>query len=327
MASTLSGKTLFITGASRGIGLAIGLGAAREGANVAIAAKTAEPNPKLPGTIFSAAEEIEKAGGKALPLTVDVRDEAEVRAALDKTFATFGGVDIVVNNASAISMTNSQATDMKRFDLMHQINARGTFMVSKFAVPFLEKSDNPHILMLSPPLDLKEKWFAGSTAYSMAKYGMSLVVLGLAGELRSKGVAVNALWPRTTIATSAIKNLLGGDVIMHASRMPDILADAARLIFLKDAKSFTGNFLIDDTFLFENGVRDFDRYRVRSHCRPRAGLLCARGTRGRRRAFRKSRSPLKDAAGHSLGRLFDRTGNGRAARRRRATIHAHLRTS
>jgi citronellol/citronellal dehydrogenase len=260
-ASTLSGKTLFITGASRGIGLAIGLGAAREGANVAIAAKTAEPNPKLPGTIFSAAKEIEKAGGKALPLTVDVRDEAQARAALDKTFATFGGVDIVVNNASAISITNSQATDMKRFDLMHQINARGTFMVSKFAVSFLEKSNNPHILMLSPPLDLKEKWFAGSTAYSMAKYGMSLVVLGLAGELRSQGIAVNALWPRTTIATSAIKHIRG-DAVMRASRTPDILADAARLIFLKDAKTFTGNFLIDDTFLFENGVREFDRYRV-----------------------------------------------------------------
>ena len=227
MASTLSGKTLFITGASRGIGLAIGLKAARDGANVAIAAKTVEPHPKLPGTIFSAADEIEKAGGKALPLTVDVRDEAQVRAALDKTFATFGGVDIVVNNASAISLTNSQATDMKRFDLMHQINARGTFMVSKFAVPFLEKSSNPHILMLSPPLDLKQKWFSGTTAYSMAKYGMSLVVLGLAGELRSKGIAVNALWPRTTIATAAIKNLLGGEARMLASRTPDILADAA----------------------------------------------------------------------------------------------------
>jgi citronellol/citronellal dehydrogenase len=261
MTSTLTGKTLFITGASRGIGLAIGLRAAREGANIAIAAKTAEPNPKLPGTIFSAAKEIEAAGGRALPLTVDVRDESQVRAALDKTAQTFGGVDIVVNNASAISITNSQATDMKRFDLMHQINARGTFMVSKFAVPFLEKSDNPHILMLSPPLDLKEKWFAGSTAYSMAKYGMSLVVLGLAGELRSKGVAVNALWPRTTIATSAIKHVRG-DAVMRASRTPEILADAARLIFLKDAKTFTGSFLIDDTFLFENGVRDFDRYRV-----------------------------------------------------------------
>jgi citronellol/citronellal dehydrogenase len=262
MASTLSGKTLFITGASRGIGLAIGLAAAREGANVAIAAKTAEPNPKLSGTIYSAAEEIEKAGGKALPLIVDVREEAQVRDALEKTAAAFGGLDIVVNNASAISLTNSQATDMKRFDLMHQINARGTFMTSKLAVRFLESSVNPHILMLSPPLEMKEKWFAGHTAYSMAKYGMSLVVLGLAGELRPKGIAVNALWPRTTIATAAIKNLLGGDAVMRASRTPQILADAARLVFLKDARTFTGNFLIDDTFLFENGERDFDRYRV-----------------------------------------------------------------
>ena len=219
-------------------------------------------NPKLPGTIHSAAREIEAAGGRALPLTVDVRDETQVRAALDKTAETFGGIDIVVNNASAISMTNSQATEMKRFDLMHQINARGTFMVSKFAVPFLEKSANAHILSLSPPLDLKEKWFAGSTAYSMAKYGMSLVVLGLAGELRGKGIAVNALWPRTTIATAAIKNLLGGEAMMRASRTPDILSDAAHMIFLKDARQFSGEFLIDDTFLFENGVRDFDRYRV-----------------------------------------------------------------
>ncbi len=261
MADTLSGKTLFITGASRGIGLAIGLRCARDGANVAIAAKTAEPNPKLPGTIYSAAEEIEKAGGKALPLVVDVRDEGQVREALERTVATFGGLDIVVNNASAISLTNSQATDMKRFDLMHQINARGTFMVSKFAVPYLEKAANPHILMLSPPLDLKEKWFAPFTAYAMAKYGMSLVVLGLAGELRPKRIAVNALWPRTTIATSAIKKFRG-DAVMRASRTPDILADAAHMIFLKDVKTFTGNFLIDDTFLFANGVRDFDRYRI-----------------------------------------------------------------
>ena len=261
MADTLSGKTLFITGASRGIGLAIGLRCARDGANVAIAAKTAEPNPKLPGTIYSAAEEIEKAGGKALPLAVDVRDEGQVREALERTAATFGGLDIVVNNASALSLTDLQATDMKRFDLMHQINARGTFMVSKFAVPYLEKAANPHILMLSPPLDLKEKWFAPNTAYSMAKYGMSLVVLGLAGELRGKRIAVNALWPRTTIATSAIKKFRG-DAVMRASRTPDILADAAHMIFLKDVKTFTGNFLIDDTFLFANGVRDFDRYRV-----------------------------------------------------------------
>ena len=261
MADTLSGKTLFITGASRGIGLAIGLRCARDGANVAIAAKTAEPNPKLPGSIYSAAEEIEKAGGKALPLVVDVRDEGHVREALERTVATFGGLDIVVNNASAISLTDSQATDMKRFDLMQQINARGTFMVSKFAVPYLEKAANPHILMLSPPLDFKEKWFAPFTAYAMAKYGMSLVVLGLAGELRPKRIAVNALWPRTTIATSAIKKFRG-DAVMLASRTTDILADAAHMIFLKDVKTFTGNFLMDDTFLFANGVRDFDRYRI-----------------------------------------------------------------
>ena len=262
MTETLSGRTLFITGASRGIGLAIGLRAARDGANVAIAAKTAEPHPNLPGTIFSAAEEIEKAGGKALPLAVDVRDEGQVRDALEKTAVTFGGLDIVVNNASAISLGHSQATDMKRFDLMHGVNARGTFMVSKLAVPYLEKSAHAHILTLSPPLEMKEKWFAAHTAYSMAKYGMSLVVLGLAGELRRRRIAVNALWPRTTIATSAIRNLLGGEAVMRASRTPDILADAAHAIFLKDPKTFTGNFLIDDTFLYENGVRDFDRYRV-----------------------------------------------------------------
>jgi citronellol/citronellal dehydrogenase len=260
--TTLQGKTLFITGASRGIGLAIALRAARDGANIAIAAKTTEPHPKLAGTIYTAAEEIEKAGGKALPLVVDVREETQVREAIEKTAAHFGSLDIVVNNASAISLTDSQATDMKRYDLMHQINSRGTFMVSKFAVPFLAKAENPHILMLSPPLDMKEKWFAASTAYTMAKFGMSMVVLGLAGELRRKGIAVNALWPRTTIATAAVKNLLGGDALMQASRKPDILADAAHMIFCKPAKTFTGNFIIDDTFLYENGVRDFDHYRV-----------------------------------------------------------------
>lgn len=260
--TTLAGKTLYITGASRGIGLAIALRAARDGANIAIAAKTTEPHPKLPGTIYTAAEEIEKVGGKALPLVVDVRDEDNVRTSLEKTAQHFGALDIVVNNASAISLTDSQKTDMKRFDLMHQINARGTFMVSKFAVPFLAQASNPHILMLSPPLDMKEKWFAGHTAYSMAKFGMSLVVLGLAGELRAKGIAVNALWPRTTIATSAVQNLLGGDMIMRASRTPGILADAAHMIFCKEAKNLTGKFLIDDTFLWENGVREFDRYRA-----------------------------------------------------------------
>jgi citronellol/citronellal dehydrogenase len=259
---SLKDKTLFITGASRGIGLAIALRAARDGANIAIAAKTDEPNPKLPGTIHTAAAEIEAAGGKALPLVVDVRDEANVRSALEATAQRFGGIDVVVNNASAINLANSQAIEMKRFDLMHQINARGTFMVSKFAAPYLFKAANPHVLMLSPPLDMKEKWFAPHTAYTMAKFGMSLVVLGLAGEFRKAGVAVNALWPRTTIATAAVNNLLGGDALMRASRSPDILADAAHMIFCKDAKSFTGNFLIDDTFLAENGVTDFDRYRV-----------------------------------------------------------------
>ena len=258
----LNGKTLFITGASRGIGLAIALAAAREGANVAVAAKTEAPHPKLPGTIHTAAAEIEKAGGRALPLLVDVREEASVTAAIERAVAAFGTLDIVVNNASAIQLTGTLETDMRRFDLMHQVNARGTYMVSKYAIPHLEKAANPHILMLSPPLDLKEKWFAGHTAYSMAKYGMSLVVLGLAGELRAKGIAVNALWPRTTIATSAIRNLLGGDTIMRRSRTPDILADAACRIFAKPAKSFTGHFLIDDTFLAAEGVTDFDRYRV-----------------------------------------------------------------
>jgi citronellol/citronellal dehydrogenase len=257
---SLKGKTLFITGGSRGIGLAIGLKAAADGANVAIAAKTTEPHPKLEGTIHSAAAEIEKAGGRALPLAVDVRDEDAVKAALEKAAETFGSLDIVVNNASAIQLTPARHTDMKRFDLMHQINARGTFMVSKFAIPYLEKSASAHILMLSPPLDMKEKWFAPATGYAMAKFGMSLVVLGLAGELRGK-VAVNALWPRTTIATAAIKNILGGDQMMRMSRKPEILADAAYRVFHKPA-SFTGQFLIDDTFLAGEGVTDFDQYRA-----------------------------------------------------------------
>lgn len=262
MSATLQGKTLFITGASRGIGLAIALRAAREGANIAIAAKTAAPHPKLPGTIFTAAQEIEQAGGRALPLTVDVREEDQVAEALAQTAAHFGGIDIVVNNASAIFLADSQKTEMKRFDLMHQVNARGSFMVSKLAVPYLAQSENPHILMLSPPLDLKEKWFAAHTAYSMAKYGMSLAVLGLAGELRKQNIAVNALWPRTTIATAAVNNLLGGDALMRASRTPEIVADAAHAIFTTPARELTGRFLIDDTLLWERGQRDFDHYRV-----------------------------------------------------------------
>ena len=262
MADSLKGRTLFITGASRGIGLAIGLRAAKDGANVTIAAKTDTPHPKLEGTIHTAAEAIQQAGGQALPLVVDVRDEAAVRNALDQTAKEFGGIDIVVNNASAISLTRTRETEMKRFDLMHQINARATFLVSKLALPYLEKSENPHILMLSPPLDMAEKWFSPHLAYTMAKFGMSLCVLGLSGELRKQGIAVNALWPRTTIATAAVKNLLGGDALMRASRTPEILADAAHAVFLKPARDFTGRFLIDDTFLHGEGVTDFSRYRV-----------------------------------------------------------------
>jgi len=259
---SLAGKTLFITGASRGIGLAIALRAARDGANIAIAAKTEKPHPKLPGTIYTAAAEVERSGGKALPLVLDVRDEGMVKTALAQTADRFGGVDIVVNNASAIALTPVGDTDMKRFDLMHQINARGTFVVSKWAIGYLEKAGNPHIVMISPPLDMKEKWFAPHTAYSMAKFGMSLVVLGLAGELRSKGIAVNALWPRTVIATAAVQNLLGGDATVQRARMPEIVANAAYALFAKPAREFTGRFLIDDSFLAENGVADFDRYRV-----------------------------------------------------------------
>jgi citronellol/citronellal dehydrogenase len=260
--SSLTGKTLFITGASRGIGLAIALRAARDGANVAIAAKTSEPHPKLPGTIYSAAQEIEDAGGRALPLTVDVRDEDQVAQALAQTAAHFGGIDIVVNNASAIALGGSQHIDMKRFDLMHQVNARGSYMTAKLAFPFLAKAENPHVLMLAPPLDMKEKWFAAHTAYSMAKFGMSLAVLGLAGEFRPAGVAVNALWPRTTIATAAVNNLLGGEKLMRASRKPDIMADAAHAIFCSRSRELTGQFLIDDVILAAQGVTEFDAYRV-----------------------------------------------------------------
>ena len=260
--ASLKDKTLFITGASRGIGLAIALRAARDGANIAIAAKTTEPHPKLKGTIFTAADDVRAAGGKALPVVCDIRDEAQVIAAIDKTVAEFGGIDICVNNASAISLTDSQATDMKRFDLMMGINTRGTFMVSKYCVPHLKKAGNPHILMLSPPLDMKPKWFERSTAYSIAKYGMSLCVLGLSAELKNSGIAVNALWPRTTIATAAVGNLLGGDAMMRASRTPEIMGDAAYAIFTRPAREFTGNFCIDDKVLYASGVRDLDRYRV-----------------------------------------------------------------
>jgi citronellol/citronellal dehydrogenase len=259
---SLKGKTLFISGASRGIGLAIAVRAARDGANVAVAAKTAAPHPKVPGTIYTAAEEIEKAGGKALPIVCDIRFEEQVQSAVDQTAAKFGGIDILVNNASAISLTGTLQTDMKRYDLMNGINARGTYLVSRTCIPYLKKAANPHVLNLSPPLDMNPKWFAGHTAYSMAKYGMSMCVLGMAAEFKDDGIAFNALWPRTGIATAAIRNALAGDEGMKHCRTVDILADAAYLIFNKKAKEFTGNFLIDDTFLAANGVTDFDRYRV-----------------------------------------------------------------
>jgi citronellol/citronellal dehydrogenase len=286
----LEGKTLFVTGASRGIGLAIAKRAARDGANVAIVAKTQEPNPKLEGTVETAAAEIEAAGGRALALPCDIRFEEEVLRAVAETVAAFGGIDICVNNASALSLGGIGETTMKRFDLVAGVNARGTFLVTKACLPYLRKAANPHVLVLSPPLDLRPQWFAGRVAYAMAKYGMSLCVLGLAEELKGDGIAVNALWPRTTIATAAIKNLLGGDAIMRMSRTPEILADAAYAIFQKPAKSFSGQFLIDDTFLAGEGVTDFDRYRadlsqplspdffVPDHIKPPPGVsLAAKG--------------------------------------------------
>lgn len=259
---TLNKKTLFITGASRGIGLAIALRAAKDGANIAIAAKTGEAHAKLPGTIYTAAAEIEQAGGKALPIMCDIRFEDQVQAAVDQTAKHFGGIDICINNASAISITPTPQTDMKRYDLMHQINGRGTFLVSKTCIPYLKQAENPHILMLSPPLDLQPKWFGPHVAYTVAKYNMSLFVLGMAEEFKRDGIAVNALWPRTTIATAAVANILGGDKLMRMSRKADILSDAAHLILTKPSREFTGNFCIDDTLLWENGQREFDHYRV-----------------------------------------------------------------
>jgi len=257
---SLQGRTLFITGASRGIGLAIALRAARDGANIVIAAKTETPHPKLPGTIFTAADEIVAAGGKALPLTVDVRDDAQVKAAIERTVATFGGLDIVVNNASAVSRTPVADTDMRRFDLMHQVNTRGTFLCSQTCIPHLAKADNPHILNLSPPLNMEARWFAPHVAYTMAKFGMSMCVLGMAEELRPQGIAVNALWPRTVIATAAVQNLLGGDASISGSRKPDIMADAAHFMLTRPSREYTGNFAIDDEVLAAAGVTDLEQY-------------------------------------------------------------------
>lgn len=258
----LSGKTLFITGASRGIGLAIALRAARDGANIVVAAKTAEPHRHLPGTIYSAAAEIEEAGGQALPLVVDVRDETSVRNAVDRAVEHFGGLDICVNNASALQLTGTLDTEMKRYDLMNQVNARGAFLTSKACVPHLKRASNPHVLMLSPPLDMSPRWFAGHVAYTMAKFGMSMCVLGMAEEFRGEGIAFNALWPRTAIATSAIEFGGLGAENLRRCRTPQIVADAAYAILTKPSRDFTGQFVIDDTLLYGEGVRDFGHYRV-----------------------------------------------------------------
>jgi len=257
--TSLEGKVLFITGASRGIGKAIALRAAKDGARIVIAAKTAEPHPKLPGTIYTAAEEIEAAGGKALPLMVDIRYEEQVAQAVAKTVETFGGIDICINNASAISLTGTLETPMKRFDLMHSINMRGTYAVSQACIPHLKKAKNPHILNLSPPLNMSPRWFKNHVAYTMAKYGMSMCVLGMAAELEEDGIGVNALWPRTTIATAAI-NMVGGEEMMRQSRKPEIMADAAHAILTSDARSCTGNFFIDEDLLRSRGVTDFEPY-------------------------------------------------------------------
>ena len=257
---SLKGKTLFISGGSRGIGLAIALRAARDGANVTIAAKTAEPHPKLPGTIYTAAEEIEAAGGKALPLVCDIRDEAQVAEAVARTASAFGGIDICVNNASAIQLTGTLETDMKRYDLMNQVNARGTFLVSKLCIPHLKLAQNPHILNLAPPLDMKAKWFKNHVAYTMAKFGMSLCTLGMSAEFEKDGIAVNSLWPLTTIDTAAVRNLLGGATVAAMSRSPEIMADAAYAIFNRPSREATGNFYIDEEVLRAKGVSDFSRY-------------------------------------------------------------------
>jgi len=258
----LKGRTLFISGASRGIGKAIALRAARDGANVAIAAKTTEAHPKLPGTVYTAAEEIEAAGGRALACIVDIRSDDQVEQAVAQAVATFGGIDILVNNASAISLTGTLDTPMKRFDLMHQVNTRGTYLCTRTCLPHLMRSTNAHVLNLAPPLNMTPRWFGPHVAYTMAKYGMSMCVLGMAEEFRSLGIAVNALWPRTIIDTAAVRNLLGGSAMAERGRTVDILADAAHLILTRDSRTCTGNFFIDDEVLREAGITDLARYKV-----------------------------------------------------------------
>ena len=258
---SLRGKTIFVTGASRGIGLAIAVRAAADGANVAIAAKTDRPHPKLPGTVHTAAREIEQAGGRALPLVCDIRAEEQVEAAVAKTVETFGGIDVVVNNASAISLTGTLDTPMKRFDLMFGVNVRGTYLCSRACLPHLLEAANPHVLNLAPPLNLSPRWFQGHVAYTMAKYGMSMCVLGMAEEFRERGVAFNALWPRTAIATAAIA-MIGGEPMLKHSRKPGILADAAHWILTRQARECTGNFFVDDEVLARAGVTDLSAYAV-----------------------------------------------------------------
>ncbi len=260
--STLSGNTLFITGSTRGIGKAIALRAAADGANIAVLGKTAEPHPKLQGTIFTAAEEIEAAGGKALACVTDIRDEEQIAAAVVKTIEAFGQIDIVVNNASAIFLAGTADTPAKRFDLMHSVNVRGTFLTSQHCLPHLAKSANPHILNMSPPLNMESRWFAPHVAYTMSKFGMSMCVLGMAEELREQGIAVNALWPKTVIATAAVQNLLGGDTMIQQSRKPEIVADAAHAILTRNSRDCTGNFFVDEEVLREEGVDDFEAYAV-----------------------------------------------------------------
>ena len=261
---SLAGKRIFITGGSRGIGLAIALKAARDGASVAIAAKTTEANPKLPGTIFTAAKEIEEAGGVALPIQCDLRDEEQIAASIAKAAAEFGGIDILINNASAINLTKTEATPAKRFDLMFDVNVRGTFLTSQAAIPYLRESAkagrNPHILTLSPPLSMKAKWFQHHVAYTMAKYGMSMCVLGMSEEFRKEGIAVNALWPRTAIDTAALQMIPGVDTA--ACRTPEILADAAYIILNRESKDCTGNFFVDDELLASEGITDLEKYSV-----------------------------------------------------------------
>ncbi len=268
----LQGKTVFITGASRGIGRAIALRCALDGANIVVTAKTATPHPRLPGTIHEIAEEVVRAGGKALPIQLDVRDEEAVVAAAQQAAAHFGGIDILVNNASAIQLTGTLETPAKRFDLMFDVNVRGTFICSQACLPFLVKAKNPHILTLSPPLNMKAKWFKDHVAYTMAKYGMSMCTLGMAGEFRAQGIAVNSLWPRTTIATAAIA-VNFPEAILKASRKPDIMADAAYAIFKRDSRTATGNFHIDEAVLREEGVTDFDVYAVTPGTKPYTDLF------------------------------------------------------